>query len=389
MLDLAVGAERDSDGGTNRGAVYILFLTTSGTVSSYQKISNTVGAFTATLGDGDQFGNAITPIGDLNGNGVLDMAVGAPYDDDGGDARGALYILHLTSTGGSCVPYSGGSGDPHLILANGGDADFRGSHRDYYAFISSPGYHFAPHFQEVDFWFNTATGLKQLVHGTFMTKAVWRVRTSAGKELIVMADALKRAELVVYDVSTVSITNLKQWQSLAFDDVHIETRQLTMSVESPAWQVNVTSKPIYGLVRPLLNETHVHGHWDEEQRRLDIVIHGAFPQPDAHGIIGQSYRDSTVRHGKLDAYGIANYTTVAETVNADGMLPPMTTSAQAEGAIEGVYTDYKLPNTFSTDFKFSRYALTPRTPVPPVTKRTASTVEWDGIKKWEGKKREL
>jgi hypothetical protein len=53
---------------------------------------------------------------------------------------------------------SGASGDPHIAFAHGGKADFRGSHRAYYAFISSPGYQFAPYFQEVDFWFNTVTG---------------------------------------------------------------------------------------------------------------------------------------------------------------------------------------------------------------------------------------
>ena len=67
--DLAVGAIRDGDGGTNRGAVYILFLTTSGTVSSYQKISDTAGSFTATLDDHDMFGWSLAPIGDLNGDG--------------------------------------------------------------------------------------------------------------------------------------------------------------------------------------------------------------------------------------------------------------------------------------------------------------------------------
>jgi len=144
--------------------------------------------------------------------------------------------------------------------------------------------------------------------------------------------------------------------------------------------VNVTAKPIYGLVPPLLNETHVHGKWDEEQRRLDILINGAFPQPDAHGIIGQSFRDATVRHGKLDEYYI--WKTPAR-ADSDGMLPPMTTSAQAEGAIEGVYTDYKLLSPWSTDFVFSHYDST-TTQVPEgVAKRTASTSEWDG------KKREL
>ena len=35
---------------------------------------------------------------------------------------------------------SGASGDPHIVFAHGGKADFRGSHRQLYNFISSPGY---------------------------------------------------------------------------------------------------------------------------------------------------------------------------------------------------------------------------------------------------------
>ena len=48
---------------------------------------------------------------------------------------------------------SGAGGYPHISFANGGRADFRGSDRDSYAFVSSPGYHFAPWFQEVYFVF--------------------------------------------------------------------------------------------------------------------------------------------------------------------------------------------------------------------------------------------
>ena len=69
-----------------------------------------------------------------------------------------------------CVSWCAGAiGDPHISFANGGHADFRGSHRARYAFISSPGYQFAPYFQEVDFWYSSVVGLKQLVHGTFMS----------------------------------------------------------------------------------------------------------------------------------------------------------------------------------------------------------------------------
>ena len=218
-----------------------------------------------------------------------------------------------------------------------------------------------------------------------MTKAVWRVRTSAGKELVVMADAMKKGELAVLVLGSMQTVAVKQWQKLTFDDVKIETRMLTASVESAAWQVNVTSKPIYGLVQPLFNETHVHDHWAEDQKRLDVLIHGAFPQPDAHGIVGQSYRDATVRHGKLDEYGIS---TTPQLANADGMLPPMTTSAQAEGAIEGVPPDYKLPSPWSTDFAFSRYHHVGTQPSKAT--RSASASEWDADgKNWAGKKREL
>ena len=41
-----------------------------------------------TLADNDYYGDAIADIGDLNGDGVTDIAVGAYYDDAGGSDRG-------------------------------------------------------------------------------------------------------------------------------------------------------------------------------------------------------------------------------------------------------------------------------------------------------------
>ncbi len=60
--DLAVGAIRDDDGGLGRGAVWVLFLNTNGTVKSHQKISDTQGSFTGSLDDGDYFGNSVTSL---------------------------------------------------------------------------------------------------------------------------------------------------------------------------------------------------------------------------------------------------------------------------------------------------------------------------------------
>jgi hypothetical protein len=44
------------------------------------------------LADGVQFGIAVAKIGDLNGDGVADLAIGAPVDGTGGVQRGAVYV---------------------------------------------------------------------------------------------------------------------------------------------------------------------------------------------------------------------------------------------------------------------------------------------------------
>ncbi len=97
--DLAVGARLDGDGGSWRGAVWILFLNPDGTVKSHQKISDTQGGFKGILDNGDVFGSSVASLGDLDGDSVSDLAVGAWQDDDGGSSRGAVWILFLNPDG--------------------------------------------------------------------------------------------------------------------------------------------------------------------------------------------------------------------------------------------------------------------------------------------------
>ena len=70
---------------------------------SHQKISSTQGGFTGILEFLDSFGVSVASLGDLDGDGVGDLAVGAEGDDDGGIGffaeRGAVWILFLNTDG--------------------------------------------------------------------------------------------------------------------------------------------------------------------------------------------------------------------------------------------------------------------------------------------------
>ncbi len=97
--DLAVGAYTDDDGGFNRGAVWILFLDANNQVINNTKISDTSGNFTGVLDNDDRFGGSVSYLGDLNSDGLIELAVGADYDGDGGYWHGAVWILSLNNDG--------------------------------------------------------------------------------------------------------------------------------------------------------------------------------------------------------------------------------------------------------------------------------------------------
>ena len=74
-------------------------VTTQWGPDGYVKIENGSGGFNANIVGGDRFSRDHDQAGDINGDGVIDLVVGARSDDDGATDAGAVYILFMNSNG--------------------------------------------------------------------------------------------------------------------------------------------------------------------------------------------------------------------------------------------------------------------------------------------------
>ena len=90
-------------------------MNSDGTVKLEQKISETAGGFTGILDEQDQFGRSVAILGDLDGDGVSDLAVGATGDDDGAPGAGAVWILFMYPIIADLSVTKSGSPDPVAI----------------------------------------------------------------------------------------------------------------------------------------------------------------------------------------------------------------------------------------------------------------------------------
>jgi hypothetical protein len=124
VVDIAVGAPQDGTSPNLYGAIWILFLQTDGSIKSLTKISSGIGGFVGPLSDGDRFGASIAFLGDMDGDGTREIAVGST---ELSGTPGSVYVLDVDSAGTATAEtrITNGSAGLPAVLANGsrfGDA---------------------------------------------------------------------------------------------------------------------------------------------------------------------------------------------------------------------------------------------------------------------------
>jgi len=117
FADLAVGVPSEDMGGVaDAGAVSVIYAASDGLTSSGNELLTEADAGFA-LGEGDRFGSAVAA-GDLDSDGLGDLAVGMPSRDVGGAADAGTVVVWYGSAGG----LEGGA-TKKIVQGSGGIAD--------------------------------------------------------------------------------------------------------------------------------------------------------------------------------------------------------------------------------------------------------------------------
>jgi len=135
--DVAVGASMDGTAAAEAGAVYLAFGRFSGDVDLAAAEVVLTGE-----GEGDHAGASLA-FGDFDGNGVIDLIVGASGDDEGGEDAGAAYVLYGPVAAGGSLSVAdaklvGEDADDRAGAAVGVAGDIDGDGNDD-LFVSAPG----------------------------------------------------------------------------------------------------------------------------------------------------------------------------------------------------------------------------------------------------------
>ncbi len=94
LTDLIVGAPGRGPNGVFSGASFVIFGKTDGTVVELSVVESGNGGFVINgVSEGDLNGRSVSSAGDVNGDGLADLIVGANGDSPNGDGSGASFVV--------------------------------------------------------------------------------------------------------------------------------------------------------------------------------------------------------------------------------------------------------------------------------------------------------
>ncbi len=116
--EILIGTPDSTAGGANSGAVYVVFGKATTTAVNLASVAAGVGGFRITGVAGDDAGAAVTGLGDINGDGLADILVGAPRSD-------SAYVVFgkANTTEVNLADVANGIGGYHILGENAGDLD--------------------------------------------------------------------------------------------------------------------------------------------------------------------------------------------------------------------------------------------------------------------------
>jgi hypothetical protein len=166
------------------------------------------------------------------------------------------------------------------------------------------------------------------VDGSFFTEAFFIFKEKC-KTFLLSIDASKPG--LEYNDFNLQHQKVTKYTNFEYEQIYVSIKDGLYEISTPQWNITVMRKPIYNSLT------------DNIKWRLDtkIKLKTKYGIENVHGIIGQTFqKNRKYANGKKDDYSGKTY---------------VKTSAQAEGVIDGVFTDYIMKNSSSHKYKYSMF----------------------------------